>query len=274
MKNKKYLVVCGDSFTEGHMLGEIGSWAYPLAKKMNLELINLAIGGMGNEWISNMLITYLQRKEIPMDEVIVMVAWSDVSRQMIYFNNIMGEQNNNITHIVPGDLLTNNDDLEHNSPHEEMIWVYENRNSLFPFFSSLTWCLFKTYQSLFYTKLFLESNKIPYLFFDAITDNRIYYQNGDSYFKDSWKSFWTENLQRLFLDDEPEIIQSMLSEENTQYIFDEKYIDIDGKSIMQWLKKSGNEICEIGNEGHLNELGAKIVSDKVLKKFKKIYEVE
>jgi len=39
--NKKYLVVSGDSFTKGHTLGEKGSWAYHVAKKMNLELINL-----------------------------------------------------------------------------------------------------------------------------------------------------------------------------------------------------------------------------------------
>lgn len=266
----KYLVVCGDSFTEGHMLGERGSWAYHLANKMNLELINLAIGGMGNEWISNTIITYLQKKEIPLDEVIVMIAWSDVSRQMSYFNNVRGDQYNNIFHIVPGDLLDNS---EQDSSHEEMMWVYNNRPSLYPFFSSLIWCLFKTYQSLFYTKLYLESKNIPHLFFDAITDNKIYFQNGDHYFKDSWKSFWTENLQRLFLDTEPPIIQSMLSEENVDYIFDEKYIDIDGKPIMKWLKKTGNEICEIGNEGHLNELGAKIVADKILKKFKKIYEL-
>ena len=38
MENKKYLVVCGDSFTEGHMLGEKGSWAYPLAKKNELRV--------------------------------------------------------------------------------------------------------------------------------------------------------------------------------------------------------------------------------------------
>jgi hypothetical protein len=40
------------------------------------------------------------------------------------------------------------------------------------------------------------------------------------------------------------------------------------------LIQSGNEIYEIGNEGHLNELGAKIVSDKLLEKFRKIYGVE
>jgi hypothetical protein len=270
MENKKYLVVCGDSFTEGHIMGERASWAYHLAEKMNLELVNLACGGVGNEWISNTVISYLNTMEISIDEVIVMIAWSDVSRQLSYFNNIEGEQQPNIFHIVPADLLAE-EFIEGSG--EEMRWIFENKSSLYPFFSSLIWCLFKTYQSLLYTKIFLDNNKIPYLFMDAITDNKVYYINGDSYFKDSWKSFWTENLQRLVLGNESDMIQTMLSEKNTEYIFNDNYISIDGKTIMHWLKKSGNEICEIGNEGHLNEFGAKIVSDKILKKFKKIYEI-
>jgi hypothetical protein len=269
MKNKKYLVVCGDSFTEGHMLGERGSWAFYLAQTMNLKLINLAIGGMGNEWISNMIITHLNKKDIPLDEVVVMVAWSDVSRQMTYFNNVMDNQSNNVWHIVPGDLLDNSTE-QIDAQHAEIKWVYENRTALYPFFSSLVWNIFKTYQSLFYTKMFLNSHKIPYLFFDTITDNKIYYVNGNSYFKDSWKTFWTENLQKLVLTNEPEIIQNMLCEKTVDYIFDKNYIDIDGKTIMQWLQKPENKIYEIGNEGHLNELGAKLVSDKIIKKFNEI----
>jgi len=273
MKSKKYLVVCGDSFTQGHIMGERASWAYPLAKKMNLELINLAIGGKCNEWISNTLITYLQSKKINMSEIIVMVAWSDVSRQMTYFSNVTDDRNT-IIHIVPGDLLNDNNELLYDSSQTELQYVYKNRNSLFPFFSSLSWCLFKTYQSLFYTKLFLESNNIPYVFFDTITDNKIYYKNDGPYFKDSWQHFYKKNLEKLNLIHEPTIVQSMLSQENVQYIFDKNYIDIDGECIMQWLKKDGNEIYEIGNEGHLNELGADIISDKIFIKFKKLYNIK
>lgn len=273
MKFKKYLVVCGDSFTQGHTMGERASWAYPLAKKMNLTLINLAIGGKGNEWISNTLITYLQSKKIDISEAIVMVAWSDVSRQMAYFSNSTEDQNT-IMDIVPSDLLNDSNKIPHSLLQTELHHVYKNRKALFPFFSSLSWCLFKTYQSLFYTKLFLESNNIQYVFFDAITDNKIYYKNNTPYFKDSWQHFCKKNLEKLDLAQEPAIIQYMLSQENVQYIFDKSYINIDGECIMQWLKKGGNEIYEIGNEGHLNELGADIVSDKIFIKFKKLYNIK
>lgn len=266
MVRKKYLVVCGDSFTEGHLLGEKGSWAYYLAKKMNLELINLAVGGMGNEWISNTLLTYLESKQISIDEVLVGVGWSDISRQMAYFNNVLEPNLNNLFHIVPGDLLDDYD-VQPNISNE---WVYENRKALYPFYSSLNWCLFKTYQSLFYTKLYLKSNNIPHIFFDVITDNKIYYKNNIPYFKDSWKSFWTENLQKLELNTEPSVIQNMLSEKNVNFIFDENYISIGGKPVVLWLQNEGNQIYEIGNEGHLNELGSDILANEIFEKLKKI----
>jgi len=82
--NKKYLVVSGDSFTEGHTMGEQASWAYWVAKKMNLELINLSCGGKGNEWISNNLLSFLTSTDISLDECIVMVGWSDLSRQILF----------------------------------------------------------------------------------------------------------------------------------------------------------------------------------------------
>lgn len=269
--NKKYLVVCGDSFTEGHMIGETASWAYWVAKDMNLNLINLSCGGMGNEWIATTILTFLTKNEIPLEEVIVMIAWSDLSRQMVYFNNVDGSSENNIWNVVPGDLMDGGDTED--SDILEMNWIYQNRKSLYPFFSSLNWCLFRTYQSLFNVKLFLKSSNIPFLFFDTITDNKIYYNHNDPYLKDSWKSFWTENLERLPLHTEPNIVTNMLSEEMVGYLFDKNYIDIDGCTIMKWLHKPGNEIFEKGNDGHLNEIGSKVVSKKIINKFKKIYEI-
>lgn len=267
---KKYLVVCGDSFTEGHMIGETASWAYWVAKDMNLTLINLSCGGMGNEWISTTILSFLIKKEISLDEVIVMVAWSDLSRQMTYFNNVNENYENNIWNIVPGDLLENSEVSE----ILEMKWIYENRKALYPFFSSLNWCLFKTYQSLFNLKIFLKSSNIPFLFFDTITDNKIYYKNNKPYLKDSWKSFWTENLEKLIIVDEPSIITNMLCEDMVNYLFDKNYINIDGYTVMMWLHMPENKIFEKGNDGHLNEMGAKIISKKIINEFKKIYEIK
>ena len=47
--NKKYLITNGCSFTEGHLIGPDASWAKYFANNNNLELINLAKGGNGND---------------------------------------------------------------------------------------------------------------------------------------------------------------------------------------------------------------------------------
>lgn len=263
INDKKYLVACGDSFTHGHMMGETASWAYWVAKDMNLTLINLSSGGKGNEWIATTILSFLIKNEIPLEEVIVMIGWSDLSRQLVYFNNVNNSEESDIWNIVPGDLMNSGDND----------WIYQNRKSLYPLFSSLNWCLFRTYQSLFNVKMFLKSSNIPFLFFDTITDNKIYYNNNEPYLKDSWKTFWTENLEKLILDGEPAIITNMLSKEMVEYIFDKNYIDIDGYTIVKWLHRPGNEIYEKGNEGHLNEAGAKVISKKIVDKFKKIYKI-
>jgi hypothetical protein len=52
MLDKKYLITNGCSFTEGHLLGNDGSWAKFLGEKLDLELINLGKGGSGNDSIS------------------------------------------------------------------------------------------------------------------------------------------------------------------------------------------------------------------------------
>ena len=61
MKSIKNLIACGDSFTEGHEMGEPASWAYWTADSLGLELKNLASGGMSNEWISLQTISFLQK---------------------------------------------------------------------------------------------------------------------------------------------------------------------------------------------------------------------
>lgn len=83
---KKYLIVSGDSFTKGDRMGDLGSWAYHTAKKMNLELINLSNNGMGNEWICSTLLLHLYTNPQILSESIVMVGWTDFARELIYYN--------------------------------------------------------------------------------------------------------------------------------------------------------------------------------------------
>ena len=56
--NKKYLLASGCSYTEGHKLGNESAWPKFLGEELGLEVINLAKGGSGNEWIVQDTISY------------------------------------------------------------------------------------------------------------------------------------------------------------------------------------------------------------------------
>lgn len=264
--NKKYLVVSGDSFTEGHEMGEVASWAHWVAKELNLELINLARGGMGNEWISNTILNFLNTTNINKDEIIVMVGWSDLARQLSYMDGIYKKSLGLMT-IVPNDLLEKSDNIKYDKRAK---WIWDNRTALMPFFSNISWYLYKTYQSIFYTKIYLNSLNIPFLFFDCITDNKIYYKNENPYLKNTWNGFQNNDLEKVEHIDE--MISEILSKENVDFIFDEKYINFNGNTILEWLKLDGHEKYETGNEGHTNIDGAKEISKYIVEQYKKIYK--
>lgn len=264
--NKKYLVVSGDSFTQGHEMGEKASWAYWVAKELNLELINLSRGGMGNEWISSTILNFLNNEDIDLNEVIVMIGWSDLSRNLSYMDGIYKKSPGLMT-IVPNDLLEKSDSVEYDN---RLKWVWENRKSLMPFFSNISWYLFKTYQSLLYTKIYLNSLNIPFLFFDCITDNKVYYKNDIPYIKNTWNGFQNNDLEKVpFID---ELVSSSISQKNVNFIFDEKYINFEGNTVLEWLKLDGNYKYEEGNEGHTNKEGAKEIAKYIINRYKKIYK--
>jgi hypothetical protein len=264
--SKKYLIVSGDSFTEGHHMGERASWAYWVAKELNLKLINLSCGGKGNEWISNTLLNYLLNKDISLDECVVMVGWTDLSRQMMFLDIKSKNSSSHIIDFVIGDLLYPSDNIENEI---KIKYIYDNRKVLYPLFSNIGWFLFKTYQSIFYTRLFLEGRNIPFLFFDVITDNKIYYQDNSAFIKKSYEGFLNKDLIEItYIDD---IVSNMICEKNVNYIFDKKYLNFENKTVIGWLKQEGNYKYEEGNEGHTNVEGAKEISKHIIEQYKQIY---
>jgi len=265
--DKKYLVVCGDSFTEGHVMGEKASWAYWVSKELNLKLINLAKGGMGNEWISNKTLGFLNTEEINKDEIVVIIGWSDLSRYLFFVDGIDDESSNLMT-IVPADLLQKSDSIFHD---DRLKWVWNHRKAFMPFFSNISWYLYKTYQSLFYTKIYLNSFNIPFLFFDCITDNKIYYENETPYLKKMWSGVDNTDFEKVdFVD---EMVSNIISKKNVDFIFDEKYINFEGKTILEWLKTDDHYKYEKGNEGHTNIIGAMEISKYIVSSYTSIYNL-
>jgi len=79
----KTLIVTGCSYTENP-----GSWAYSLASKYNLALINLAVPGVGNRHILFSLLSYLTKNNVDPETTLIGIMWSHPMRrhQIIEFN--------------------------------------------------------------------------------------------------------------------------------------------------------------------------------------------
>lgn len=260
--DKKYLVVCGDSFTEGHDMGEQASWAYWTADSLGLELINLASGGMSNEWITMRTLSYLQQNKDRWDDSVVMIGWTEMMRQMTFFDDL-GQTNIGkwIWSAQPNDFDC--DDWSKDTPGE---WMYKHRKSLYPFFSNLPWALMKTYLSIMSLKTFLDSKNIPYLFFDAVNDNKLYYENDGVYLRD-----FEFKKQPFDVSADHESIGDIVNKEMVEYLFDEKYVDVDNTTLLNWIHSVPDErYCE-GNGGHTNEYGAKESSKFIVKHYERLY---
>ena len=262
--SKKYLVVSGDSFTKGHTLGETGSWAYHVAKKMNLNLINLSGNGMCNQWISSQLLSFLYRHEIILNECVVMVGWTDFARELSFYSNIYSNEVHQIT-TVPADIHTTmNDDHQ---PEHFVEKIINNRNVLKNFIGNELVCIYKTYFSILHTQTLLEKYNIPFLFFDAVANNKLYYNEKTPYIF----STSGEQIHLDFKNTDVPFLKDFNDRTFSDKIFDKKYINFEGSSIFEWISKPGNQKYEEGNPGHTNELGADYISDLIIKEYEKLY---
>jgi len=274
---KKYLIACGDSFTKGHLLGEKGSWAYHTAKKMNLQLINLAENGACNEWISSTLLLFLHKNLNILSDSVVMVGWTDFQRELLFYNSMYHLNKNQsiddakivTSTITPADVHTDNE-FGHQSYVIDNI-IKKNKMSVGSFIGDEIVCLHKTYMSILHAKSFLDSKNVPYLFFDTVEDNRLYSDEHGHYVNTPHKKHYL-NFKKV--SDIP-FIQNYTSKSIIDYIFSEPYVDLfEQKSIYGWLISlafNNNLIYEVGNQGHTNELGADYVGNLIVKEYERIY---
>lgn len=265
--NKKYLIVSGDSFTKGHTLGEKGSWAYHVARKMNLQLVNLSNNGMGNEWISSTLLSFLYRHEPILNESIVMVGWTDFGRELNFYRRNINEYESftDIVTTVPFDLHDDSSGGHRSDYFTETI--IDNKKILKHFIGNDIVCLYKSYFAMLHTKTFCERYNIPFLFFDAVANNKLYYDTKSPYLL----SFKKEKIYLDFQNNDISFLQDFNDRTFVDKIFNKKYINFEGNSIFQWISLPGNQIYEEGNPGHTNELGADLISDMILKQYENIY---
>jgi len=87
---KKILLVSGDSYTDQNWLSEFHpeldtswpKWPEILAKKLNMDCINLGKAGAGNEYIYSSLLDYISNPSISKDSIgLVIAGWSQIQRK-------------------------------------------------------------------------------------------------------------------------------------------------------------------------------------------------
>lgn len=297
MNGYKYLIVSGDSFTIGHHLHEAGSWATYLGEKFGLQVINVARGGAGNEYISNTLLMFLLNNPNIWNESIVMAAWSEVGRQLTYYKDFFGSDASRLSKFLsghahmetihPGDFFRVSNNGESSLQH----WAYDNRDVLFPILGNIEWCVYQTYKHILSIKNFTNANNIKFFHFDMIHPNKCVFPTDTEH-----KTILVPTIDPNIFD---EIIQhppvlnrvtaafighdhpiphttdwkefwTTITPKTTEYIFNNlEYIDdIFGfKTPCHWVGDAldGHDLYQKGNDGHLNVLGSQKLAESLEK---------
>ena len=164
--SKKHLVTSGCSFTNGFQMFEKGSWAYYLADILGTELHNQAKGGAGNEYICDSIIYYLEANPDIMNNCVVGIAWSEVTRLL----NPRPLDHKKSYDLRWWDTIRPQDFLK-SKLHGNGHMAHLPEASVF--FSDIAFCIYRTYMSVIKLTYFLKANNIPYFFIDAINKNKV-----------------------------------------------------------------------------------------------------
>ena len=265
MFNKKYLITNGCSFTGGHKLGVKGSWATQLAQELDLESINLAKGGDGNEVIVNKVIEYgTLNPDVAKDSLFVI----QLSECLRYLVNWDGPKDDSLYwHLTPQQFIRNDgfDNWDLSFPLTKAI--YDGRKHLAQFYTNITFSLIRTYWNIINLVNFCEGNDYPYLIFDGINNHIPYEENGKWYLAGSTKyeKFEieverTNNVKKFIMDYQSPVLLYNLIE----YIKDLKYYH-NSPTLYNFIHNRDNDEYHKGNQGHPNELGANMWAKHLVK---------
>jgi hypothetical protein len=275
MLDKKYLITSGCSFTEGHLIGPDASWAKHLANHYNMDLINLAKGGTGNEIITQNVINYSTlNPEIAKDSLFV-IQLSECLRFLICWDDFTKdtEIHSLYWHITPLQFLDPNDNKKvtadgfknWDKSFELNRWIVDNRFQIAQLYTNITHSLWKTYNAIINFSNFCEANGYPYLIFDGL-NNHIPLKFGNKWYLRS--SAGTPSFE----------INVQESTDDIEF-FHKNHIPIIHSKMVEFMKSNPfyyNEMTlndfiredasyNIKNDGHPNELGSKLWAEKLTK---------
>jgi len=146
LTNHKKLVVSGCSFTKGYGLAdpENSSWPRVLANYFNLNCVNLAQEGAGNDYISNVAVEYAITHDP--QECFFILAYSDFLRL---------------------DFCNLNDEMVHVTPSSRK-WP-SIRDVIYPTLANNNYLFKKFLLQVIKTQAWFEQNNISYMMVSGIT---------------------------------------------------------------------------------------------------------
>ena len=266
--NKKYLITSGCSFTEGHLIGPDASWAKYLANNNNLELINLAKGGTGNEIITQNVINYSVLNPKIAEDSLFIIQLSECLRFLICWDDFREDTDLHSLywHITPLQFLDPNgkkkitaDGFKNwDKTFELNRWIVDNRFQIAQLYTNITYSLWKTYNNIINFIHFCKSNNYPYLIFDGL-NNHIPVQLGNSWYlrSSSGTPSFEINVEKSQNDIEffnkkqyPTIHINMIDFLKSNPFY---YNDM---TLNDFIKQDNS--YNIENDGHPNELGSKL----------------
>lgn len=279
MLNKKYLIASGCSFTEGHLLGEKGSWATFFAKNNNLELINLGKGGAGNEYILSQIIQFAKIEKHIADNAIFGIQLTEVLRTLMCFTYPKDEyMDGKYWHITPVQFLDDKtfSGWDLNSFHNK--WIYDNRNALSPFFINVTHSVLITINALISFIDFCEVNNYPYFIFDGLNKS-IPEKLEDGWYLNSTNKIDVHKINVEDVSDNFHFFKNaaypVINKSIIDYIRKNPYYIMD-RVCKEYLFTTGNDENDgekyvRGNQGHPNELGSEFWANYIQSKLNNLF---
>jgi hypothetical protein len=281
----KYLISSGCSFTAGHLLGASGSWSTYLAEKLRTKLINLAIGGSGNDTIIQNVIKYATfNPEIAKDSLFV-IQLSECLRYPLYFDDSILQINggNNVHwYITPNQFLIyegkTSKKSDRNFEHWNLEvgvnkWIYDNRNVLMPLYTNITYALSKTYEQIINFINFCDANNYKFLIFDGI-NNHIPILENDKYYL--LGSDLNPTFEISVFNDQQLGDLNFFNHGLSNHFIHKKMIDLLSNEIRYHYSDplcyfiNIDPIYTEGNPGHPNQLASRIYADRLYEKLIKL----
>ena len=250
MLNKKYLIANGCSFTEGHHLGNEGSWAKFLGSKLNLEVINLAKGGSGNDTIVWRTMEFCEMNKDIANNSLYVIQLSECLRYHLYFDNGMDKPQE--WQVTPLCFLKG---MEWNKGGNGVqSWIYKNKEELVYIYNNITFALYKTFQNILSIVSYFESKGYPYIIFDGINDHNPIKVNNSYYLKESWNDDANEQFKILTsLDIQfPNDYKKSLVDRDYGYFIHETLIKniFSNKKVFKEIPTMMKFVMEIGLKNH------------------------